>query len=78
MDGNRFYEWMKSIIPRLKQNCVIIMDNAPYHSVKAEKIPNTSTRKTDIINWLEEKGEVIDRPMVITELLDMVNQIKLR
>ncbi|XP_026822882.1 uncharacterized protein LOC113560942 [Rhopalosiphum maidis] len=78
MKGNTFYEWLKGIIPRLKQNCVLIMDNAPCHSVKTEQIPNTSTRKADIIKWLEDKGKVIDRPMVITELLDMVKQIKPR
>ncbi|CAI6371367.1 unnamed protein product [Macrosiphum euphorbiae] len=76
MNGNTFFKWMESIIHRLKENCVIIMDNAPYHSVKCEKIPNKSTRKGDIIKWLEEKGEVIDRPMVITELLEIVNRIK--
>lgn len=52
------------------------MDNALYHSVKCEKIPNKSTHKADIIYWLEDKGEVIDRPMVITELLEIVNRIK--
>lgn len=78
MNGNTFYDWMANIIPQLKENCVIIMDNAPYHSVKAEQIPNTNTRKADIIKWLEEKGEVIDRPMIITELLDIVKQIKPR
>jgi len=36
------------------------MDNAPYHSVKKEKIPNTTTKKVDIIKWLQEKGEIID------------------
>lgn len=76
MDGNTFYNWMTNILPRLKENSVIVMDNAPYHSVKKEKIPNTSTRKADIIEWLQEKGQVIDRPMVIAELLDMVKQLK--
>lgn len=76
MNGDTFYQWMTNVLPRLKENSVIVMDNAPYHSVKKEKIPNTKTRKSDIIKWLEEKGEVIDRPMVITELLDMVIQIK--
>lgn len=76
MNGNTFFKWMESIIQRLEDNCVIIMDNAPYHSVMCEKIPNKSTRKADIIEWLENKGVVIDRPMVITQLLDMVNQIK--
>lgn len=76
MNGNTFYDWMTNIIPRLKANSVIIMDNAPCHSVKKEKIPNTSTRKADIIKWLEEKGEVIDQPMVIAELLDIFKRIK--
>ncbi|KAE9525792.1 hypothetical protein AGLY_014018 [Aphis glycines] len=76
MNGDTFYDWMKNIIPRLKENCVIIMDNAPYHSVKKEKIPNTTTKKADIIKWLQEKGEVIDRPMVIPELLDIVKTLR--
>ncbi|XP_060880721.1 uncharacterized protein LOC132952438 [Metopolophium dirhodum] len=76
MNGDTFYDWMKNVIPRLKENCVIIMDNAPYHSVKKEKIPNTTTKKADIIKWLQDKGEVIDRRMVIPELLDRVQILR--
>ncbi|XP_050064711.1 uncharacterized protein LOC126553608 [Aphis gossypii] len=76
MNGDTFYNWMKNVIPRLKENCVIIMDNTPYHSVKKEKIPNTTTKKTDIIQWLQDKGEVINRPMVIPELLDRVKILR--
>lgn len=67
---------MENVLPLLKDNCVIVMDNAPYHSMKKEEIPNTSTKKADILKWLQDKGEVIDRPMVITELLDIVKRIK--
>lgn len=52
------------------------MDNAPYHSVKKEKLPTSSTRKADIIKWLEDKGEVVDNTMVIPELLDIFKRIK--
>lgn len=76
MNGNVFYNWMENVLPLLKDNCVIVMDNAPYHSMKKEKIPNTSTNKADILKWLQEKGKVIDRPMVITELLDIFKRIK--
>ncbi|CAI6371585.1 unnamed protein product [Macrosiphum euphorbiae] len=76
MNGETFYNWMTNILPLLKENSVIVMDNAPYHSMKKEKIPCTNTKKQDIIKWLEEKGQVIDRPMVIPELLEMVNKIK--
>ncbi|KMQ85527.1 hypothetical protein RF55_15865 [Lasius niger] len=42
MNGNTFLEWFKNILPSLEDNAVIVMDNAPYHSVKLEKLPNTS------------------------------------
>jgi transposase len=76
INGDTFYEWLESILPRLKKNCVIIMDNASNHSVKIEKVPTSNTRKPDIISWLESKGQVIDRPMVIPHLLVLVNRIK--
>ncbi|KAE9522285.1 hypothetical protein AGLY_017328 [Aphis glycines] len=76
MNGQTFYEWMENILPRLKDNCVIVMDNASYHSVKLDKAPTASTKKADIIHWLENKGEVVDRTMIIRELLDIVKKIK--
>jgi len=44
--------------------------------VKTDKIPCTSTKKADIIKWLEEKGQVIDKPMVIPRLIEMVKKIR--
>ncbi|XP_026818991.1 uncharacterized protein LOC113557623 [Rhopalosiphum maidis] len=76
MNGDTFYEWMEGVLPRLKENCVIIMDNASYHSVKLDKAPTSQTKKGDIIKWLEDKGEVIDRPMCIPQLLQIVKRIK--
>lgn len=76
MNGETFYDWMESILPRLKENCVIVMDNASYHSVKLDKAPTSSTKKADIIKWLEDKGEIIDRPMIIPQLMAIVQRIK--
>lgn len=76
MNGDLFYEWMESILHRLKDNCVIIVDNASYHSVKVDKAPTATTKKIDTIKWLEDKGEVINKPMVIPELLAVVKRIK--
>ncbi|XP_029345261.1 uncharacterized protein LOC115034062 [Acyrthosiphon pisum] len=67
---------MEGILPRLKPNSVIVMDNASYHSVKIDKAPSSNTRKADIIKWLTDKGIFIDRPMVIPELLLMVKRLK--
>lgn len=76
MNGNTFREWLQSVLPRLKNNAVIVIDNAPYHSVKMEKCPTTNWRKVDIIEWLVSKGEVIDNTMIIPELLEVVKRLK--
>ncbi|XP_050440026.1 uncharacterized protein LOC126846047 [Adelges cooleyi] len=76
MNGETFREWMESILPQLKPNSVIVMDNASYHSVKFDKAPTSTTRKAEIIKWLEDKEEVIDKPMVIPELLQIVKRLK--
>jgi len=53
------------------------MDNVLYHSIKKDKAPTSSTRKVDIIKWLEDKGEVVNMTMIIPELLEIVKRIKL-
>ena len=76
MNGKSFRDWLEGVLPRLQENAVIVMDNAPYHSVKLEKCPTTNWKKADIIEWLQSKGEVIDSTMVIAELLEQVKKIK--
>lgn len=52
MNGSTFFEWFAKILPLLKENAVIVMDNAAYHSVKKDRIPVMSWKKQEIINWL--------------------------
>ncbi|KAL4098421.1 hypothetical protein QTP88_023040 [Uroleucon formosanum] len=42
MNGANFKEWFESIMPILDPNSIIVMDNAPYHSVETEKYPTTA------------------------------------
>lgn len=76
MNGNSFRDWLISVLPRLEDNAVIVLDNAPYHSVKTERCPTTNWRKADIVQWLESKGEVVDSSMIILELLAIVKRLK--
>ncbi|XP_008189979.1 uncharacterized protein LOC103311918 [Acyrthosiphon pisum] len=76
MNGDTFYEWFCGVLPRLKENSIIVMDNASYHSVKKDPVPTTAWKKDDIINWLKSKDIVFDKPMVKFRLLDKVNEIK--
>lgn len=71
-----FHKWMESILPRLQPNSVIVMDNVSYHSVEVDKAPTSVSRKDEIIKWLEDKGEIVDKFMVIPELLQKVKRLK--
>lgn len=37
MNSDEFEEWIMRILPLLAENCVIVMENAPFHCVKLEK-----------------------------------------
>jgi len=76
MNGDTFYEWFVKTLPLLKENAIIVMDNASYHSVKKHSIPVKSRRKPEIINWLEIKGVIVEHPTVKNDLMEKVNKIK--
>ncbi|KAL4112125.1 hypothetical protein QTP88_015973 [Uroleucon formosanum] len=76
MNGDNFHEWFESIIPRLEPNSVIVMDNAPYHSVRAEKIPTSASKRDEILSWLLSKGVVIDTILYKPQLMAKVREIK--
>lgn len=69
MDGGRFLDWFKNIIPKLEPGSVVVMDNASYHSVKLEKVPTTAWNKQQIIDWLASKGVPMDMSYLKKELL---------
>ncbi|KAJ3656116.1 hypothetical protein Zmor_015214 [Zophobas morio] len=61
MSAALFEEWMQhQLFPNLPEGSIIVMDNAPSHSRLAEKIPNSSTRKADIVSFIRNKN--IDIP----------------
>ncbi|XP_060858361.1 uncharacterized protein LOC132935765 [Metopolophium dirhodum] len=76
INSDTFYEWFCGVLPRLKENAIIVMDNASYHSIKKDPVPTMAWKKDDIINWLKSKDIVFDKPMLKFRLLDKVNKIK--
>jgi len=75
MNGDDFKEWFESILPRLEPNAIIVMDNAPHHSVKLEKYPSSRWNKAQLSEWLESKGVILDRPFLKHELMTKVREI---
>jgi len=76
MNGDTLYEWFVKTLPLLKENAIIVMDNASYHSVKKHRIPVKSWRKQAIIDWLESRGVIVQHPIVKNDLMEKVNEIK--
>lgn len=53
MNSDTFTKWIsEQLIPNLQQPTLIIMDNAPYHSVVLNKEPSSSWNKAAIMEWL--------------------------
>lgn len=76
MNANVFEEWFAKILDILPENSVIVLDNAPYHSRKVEKIPTTNTKKEEIIQWLKVKKNAFHEDMLKRELLKIVKDHK--
>lgn len=70
MNSGTFKKWLiNHLINNLDEPSLIIMDNAPYHSVLIEKNPSSSWKKADIIEWLNTNSIKHDPTSFKTELL---------
>lgn len=76
MNAASFEKWFSKILPNLEENCVIVLDNAPYHSRKQEKIPTTASKKCVIQDWLRSKGISFNDNMLKVQLLSIVKEHK--
>ncbi|KAG5897793.1 hypothetical protein JTB14_020010 [Gonioctena quinquepunctata] len=74
MDGKSFEKWFENILPKLNDNCIVVLDKAPYHSKKPEKIPTTASRKSDIQDWLRSKSILFEETLLEVQLLAIVKE----
>ncbi|XP_061704644.1 uncharacterized protein LOC133515996 [Cydia pomonella] len=77
MNAEVFEEWFTQVLDKIPDGSVIVLDNAPYHSRKIEKVPNTQSRKNEIIDWLKERN-LFTINMNKKDLLDIVRAHKNR
>ena len=79
MNGKHFEEWMETqLFPNVPENSTIIMDNASYHSVKAEKIPTSNTNKPEMQEWLRKNNVEFSAKLKKKELYTLIKQVKPR
>ena len=77
MNGVHFREWFEQqLLPNIPANSVIIMDNAPYHSVELEKAPTSATRKAEMIEWLDRHGIGHAADLLKPELYELIKMHK--
>ncbi|CAH1983599.1 unnamed protein product [Acanthoscelides obtectus] len=75
MNGDTFLKWVKEkLVPNLEEPCLIVMDNASYHSVLVEKQPISSWTKAQVIQWLEGNNINFERNQFKSELLKLAKQ----
>ncbi|KAM7286877.1 uncharacterized protein ISCGN_030589 [Ixodes scapularis] len=76
MDGPHYVKWFtERLLPNLAPNSVIVMDDAPYHSLETEKVPQMATRMKDVQDWLSAKGVSWSKGLVKAELLKLVSTV---
>jgi hypothetical protein len=39
---------------------VVVLDNAPYHSVQVDKVPSKYSVESEMISWLDRQGDFCD------------------
>lgn len=78
MNGSTFYDWFCEVLPKLKDNSVIVMDNASYHSVKKDPIPTMTWNRDRIVEWLASKGCIFDKPLVKHRLIEKVKELNIQ
>lgn len=58
MNSHNFEGWMITrVIPHLKRNSVIVMDNVGYHCRIPNKIPSKNAKKSDMCDFILKFGE---------------------
>ena len=71
-----FENWFRNqLLPNIPQNSVIIMDNASYHCRLLEKEPTISWQKSEIRDWLIQKGVQTSDDLLRAELLECVKNV---
>ncbi|XP_064077592.1 uncharacterized protein LOC135195263 [Macrobrachium nipponense] len=72
MNHEVFEEWFRcQLLPNIPPTSIIVMDNAPYHSRKVDRLPTMSSKKAVITEWLISKGVKPTEKMLKGQLLEM-------
>jgi len=72
MNAEVFRSWFIQMLQSLEEACVIVMDNAVYHSMLVDNFPKSNARKSDIQEWLTKKNINYSSLETVAELCERV------
>ncbi|KAJ4449785.1 hypothetical protein ANN_01189 [Periplaneta americana] len=73
MNGEKYNKRLKERpIPNLPSECIVVLDNALYHTVQENKVPAMACRKSDIISWLKNQNLTADLELTKWVLIETV------
>lgn len=74
MNWDLFSKWFsEKLIPNIPANSLIVMDNAPYHSILSENsAPTSGCSKARIQHWLELNGVASSADCLKAELVEIL------
>lgn len=76
MNADNFEKWLKNdLLPKLEEPSMIVLDNASYHSRQVNKAPTTSSRKDEMISWLNENNVQVSLQATKAELLNLIKTL---
>ncbi|CAH2099013.1 unnamed protein product [Euphydryas editha] len=79
MNSVNFEKWVNEmLLPNLPSNSVVVMDSAPYHSVQENKVPQKTSTKQGMLDWLTKNNVQASPSMRKAELYDLIQQNKTR
>ena len=77
MNAVNFEKWVtEKLLPNIPEKSVIVMDNAPYHSVQLNKPAAKSEKKQVLLKWLNDNKIPCTNQMKKCELIELVQQNK--
>ena len=79
MDGECFTTWFTTqLLPNIPPHSIIVMDNAPYHSMVEDKVPTltNSGKKSEMQSWLRRHEVDFDNKIICAELHQLLQAHK--
>lgn len=77
MNSTNFKKWIiEKLVPNLKEPSIIVMDNAPYHRICMNKVPNTNSLKKEVELWLTQNNLQYGEGLTKPRLLEIIKRNK--